>query len=157
LKGDTLNKEEIEKRKKSIMVTVLNKEVNTYTGEEANLIRAAQGLTAKIYDVHELTGMPASKGVYVGPAKVCHGVVDAANKIEEGDVLITNMTLPDYLPYMKKAGAIVTNEGGVTCHAAVVSRELGKPCVIATMHATSVFKDGELLEVNANTGVVRKV
>ena len=67
------------------------------------------------------------------------------------------MTRPDYIAGMKKAAAIVTNEGGITCHAAIVSRELGIPCIIGTKIATQVFKDGDLVEVNANHGWVRKI
>jgi len=58
---------------------------------------------------------------------------------------------------MKKAGAIVTDEGGITCHAAIVSRELGIPCVVGTKIVTKVFKDGDLVEVDANKGLVKKV
>jgi pyruvate,water dikinase len=65
------------------------------------------------------------------------------------------MTTPDYVPSMKVAGAIVTNEGGLLCHAAIISRELGKPCVIATKIATQVFKDGDMVEVDADKGIIR--
>lgn len=65
------------------------------------------------------------------------------------------MTSPWYLPAMKKATAIVTDEGGITCHAAIVSRELKKPCIIGTKIATKVLKDGDLVEVDANKGIVR--
>jgi pyruvate,water dikinase len=65
------------------------------------------------------------------------------------------MTTPDYVSSMKVAGAIVTNEGGLLCHAAIISRELGKPCVIGTKIATQVLKDGDMVEVDADNGVVR--
>ena len=65
------------------------------------------------------------------------------------------MTDPDMVPAMKRAGAIVTDEGGITCHAAIVSRELQVPCIIATKIATKVFKNGDLVEVNATTGTIR--
>jgi len=64
------------------------------------------------------------------------------------------MTRPDYITGIRQAAAIVTNEGGITCHAAIVARELGIPCVIATKIATEVLKDGDIVEVNANHGVV---
>ena len=67
------------------------------------------------------------------------------------------MTRPEFLPIMKKAGAIVTDEGGVTCHAAIVSRELKIPCIIGTQVATSQLKDGDFIEVNADKGYVRKL
>jgi pyruvate, water dikinase len=65
------------------------------------------------------------------------------------------MTSPDYVIGMKKAGAIVTDEGGITCHAAIVARELQIPCVIGTKNATKLLKDGQLVEVNANHGWVK--
>jgi len=65
------------------------------------------------------------------------------------------MTRPDMAPILKKAAAFVTNEGGITCHAAIVSRELNKPCIIGTKIATKVLKDGDTVEVNANNGVVK--
>jgi len=65
------------------------------------------------------------------------------------------MTVPDFLPAMKKAKAIVTDEGGLTCHAAIVSRELSIPCIIGTRIATKVLKDGDLVEVDSNEGKIR--
>jgi pyruvate,water dikinase len=64
------------------------------------------------------------------------------------------MTLPDYVPAMKKAAAIITDEGGVTCHAAIVSRELKIPCIVGTKIATKVLKDGDMVDVNANHALV---
>ena len=65
------------------------------------------------------------------------------------------MTTVDYLPAMKKASAIVTDDGGITSHAAIISRELGIPCIVGTKIATKVLKDGDLVEVNANKGEVK--
>jgi pyruvate,water dikinase len=65
------------------------------------------------------------------------------------------MTRPEYISAMKKAAAIVTDEGGITCHAAIVSRELKKPCIIGTKIATKVLKDGDLVEVDADKGIVK--
>jgi phosphohistidine swiveling domain-containing protein len=79
------------------------------------------------------------------------------NKVKEGDILIASMTKPDYMSAIKKALAIVTDEGGVTCHAAIVSRELKKPCVIGTKNATLIFKDGDKIEVDSVNGKVRKI
>lgn len=76
---------------------------------------------------------------------------------KRGMVLVTSMTAPEYLPIMKKATAIITDEGGITCHAAIVARELKKPCIIGTKIATKVFKDGDLVEVDANSGDIRKI
>ena len=70
-------------------------------------------------------------------------------------VLVTTMTNPAYVPIMEKSIAIITDEGGLLCHAAIVSRELNKPCIIGTKIATQVFKDGDLVEVDAESGVVK--
>lgn len=77
--------------------------------------------------------------------------------MKKGDILIAHMTNPDLVTGMKIAGAIVTETGGITCHASIVSRELGKPCIIGTKIATRIFKDGDLVEVDANKGIVKKL
>ncbi|MEX0649422.1 MAG: PEP/pyruvate-binding domain-containing protein [Candidatus Andersenbacteria bacterium] len=77
------------------------------------------------------------------------------NKFKEGEVLVTSMTRPEFVPLMKKASAIVTDEGGITSHAAIISREMKKPCVIGTKIATRRLKDGDEVEVDANNGVVK--
>ena len=100
-----------------------------------------------------LKGETASAGVYSGPVKVIAGFSEL-NKIEKGDILVTTMTNPDMVPAMIKAGAIVTNEGGMTCHAAIVSREMGIPCIVGTEHATEVLKDGDIITVHASHGIV---
>ncbi|RJX16026.1 phosphoenolpyruvate synthase [Candidatus Bathyarchaeota archaeon] len=101
-----------------------------------------------------LKGLPASPGVYAGRAKVAMTADEAARIVKRGDVLVAKMTNPDWVPYMRYAGAIVTDEGGTTCHAAIVSRELGIPCIVGTGNATKVLKTGEEYTVDANVGVV---
>jgi phosphohistidine swiveling domain-containing protein len=101
-------------------------------------------------------GNSASLGKGIGTARIVLRQEDFG-KFRDGDVLITGMTRPEYVPLMKRAVAIVTDEGGITCHAAIVSRELGKPCVIGTQVATKSFEDGERVEVNANHGYVKKI
>ena len=104
----------------------------------------------------ELSGTVASKGTARGTARLVLKV-DDIQKVKRGDILISSMTRPEMVVAMKRAAAIVTDEGGITSHAAVVSRELGIPCVINTKRATRLFKDGDVVEVDANTGVVRKI
>ncbi|MEI6650107.1 MAG: PEP-utilizing enzyme [Candidatus Moraniibacteriota bacterium] len=103
-----------------------------------------------------LSGVTASKGRASGPVRVVMGR-DDFDKVEEGDILVASMTRPEYAPILRKAAAIVTNEGSVTCHAAIVSRELGIPCIIGTQNATRILKDGDLVEVDADQGIVRKL
>ena len=101
----------------------------------------------------ELKGSPASKGFVSGKVRI---VIDVKNAIfKEGEILVTSMTRPEFVPLMKKAGGIITNEGGITSHAAIISRELGIPCIIGTKIATKILHDGDLVEVDADKGVVR--
>lgn len=100
-----------------------------------------------------LTGLGASPGMVSG--KVCiyeEGM--SLDTIKEGDVLVTKMTMPDMVPAMSRSVAIVTDEGGMTCHAAIISRELGTPCVVGTVEATSTLKNGETVTVDGSTGTV---
>lgn len=103
-----------------------------------------------------LLGMVASRGRASGRVKVILKAHDLVN-VDQGDVIVTSMTRPEMVPAMHLASAIVTDEGGITSHAAIVSRELGIPCIIGTKYATQVFHDGDLVEVDAFKGVVRKV
>lgn len=100
-----------------------------------------------------LKGLGASPGIAVGEVKIVGSEKDIS-KVKEGDVLVAVMTTPDMVPAMKKASAIVTDEGGMTCHAAIVSRELGVPAVVGTKKATKVLKDGMLVTVDGEKGIV---
>ncbi len=101
-----------------------------------------------------LQGQSAFPGIIRGKVRIIKLVKDA-KLLKKGEVLVTSMTDPRYIPVMKRAGAIVTNEGGITCHASIVSRELKKPCIVGTKHATHVLRNGNLVEVNADKGIVK--
>ncbi len=101
-------------------------------------------------------GIPASPGIASGKVKVAYTVDEAARIMEKGDILVTKMTDPDWVPYMKIAAAIVTDEGGMTAHAAIVSRELGIPAIVGTGNATEVLKTGMVVTVDGTQGVVYK-
>lgn len=100
-----------------------------------------------------LTGVAASPGIAVGLVKI---VTDASrlDKVAKGDVLVAEMTTPDFVPAMKRAVAIVTDRGGRTAHAAIVSRELGIPCVVGTEIATKILSDGQKITVDGSGGRV---
>lgn len=102
-----------------------------------------------------LKGAPASIGSASGPVKIIHKPSEI-DKVEKGDVLVTEMTTPDFVPAMRRASAIVTDTGGRTCHAAIVSRELGIPCVVGTGTATHTLKTGQVITVNGHDGLVYK-
>ena len=100
-----------------------------------------------------LRGFGASPGVAVGTARILHGPAEM-EKLKAGEILVTTMTTPDMVPAMSRAAAIVTDEGGMTCHAAIVSRELGVPCVVGTREATKLVTDGAEVTVDGKTGTV---
>lgn len=99
-------------------------------------------------------GFPASPGIAFGKARIGFSPTEIAKIFKKGDLLVTKITNPDWAPYMKIASGIITDTGGMTCHAAIVSRELGIPCVVGTKNATKVMKKGREYTVDANTGVV---
>ena len=105
-------------------------------------------------DLKIIPGQVACQGYARGIARIILNEKDF-NNLKPGEILVTGMTRPEFIPIMKRAAAIVTNEGGITCHAAIVSRELGIPCIIGTGNATQLIKDGDLVEVRANHGTVR--
>jgi len=104
--------------------------------------------------VTELKGQSAQKGKISGKVKAILSLADI-NKVNEGDIIVAAMTTPDYLPALKKASGFITDEGGITCHAAIVARELKKPCIIGTKIATKVLHDGDMVEVDADKGIVK--
>jgi phosphohistidine swiveling domain-containing protein len=132
--------------------------VRIYQSEEATaLITLTYQHILKVEDgAKEVKGICASKGKTVGRAVVVFETKEF-DRVRDGDILFTVMTRPEFLPVMYKAAAFVCDEGGLTSHAAIVAREMKKPCVIATRVGTRTFKDGDMVEVDANAGVVRKI
>lgn len=106
--------------------------------------------------IREWKGTIACKGKARGKVRIIELPEDVA-ELKLGEILVTNQTTPDFVPAMRRAGAIVTDEGGLTCHAAIVSRELGKPCIVGTKISTKLLKTGDLIEVDAEKGTVRKL
>jgi phosphohistidine swiveling domain-containing protein len=104
--------------------------------------------------IKEFPGSIAYRGIVRGKARVVFNMADYAT-FDEGDILVTNQTTPEYMPLMKKAAAFVTDQGGITCHAAIISREMKKPCIIGTKIATKVLRDGDMVEVDAEKGIVK--
>ena len=100
-----------------------------------------------------LKGQGAAPGIASGKVVIIRDVKDTGT-VKEGDILVTKMTNPDMVPAMRKVAAIVTDEGGMTCHAAIVSRELGTPAVVGTKTATNVLKNGQLVTVDGEKGII---
>jgi phosphoenolpyruvate synthase/pyruvate phosphate dikinase len=147
--------DEIRRRMELFYFVLDDKDIRCFTGEEAakrkSILLPEAGQKKEIL---EIRGNPASLGIAVGRVRIIPTAREIG-KIQKGDILVTGMTRPDYIIALKKAAAIVTDEGGITSHAAIVSRELGIPCVIGTKDATTMLKDGMLVEVNANHGRIR--
>ncbi len=100
-----------------------------------------------------LEGLGASPGVASGKVKIVKSM-DMLDRVLEGDILVTRMTTPDMVPAMKRSAAIVTDEGGLTCHAAIVSRELGTPAVVGTKEATKILQDEQVITIDGEMGNV---
>ncbi len=128
------------------------------TGEDINKFYIENNILIREPDIlsqTEVKGMTAQKGLVKGKVRIIY-TEEELNKIKsEEDILVTPMTRPEFVPAMKIAGAFVTDEGGIVCHASIVSRELKKPCIVGTKNATKIFKDGDMVEVDADKGVVR--
>ncbi len=156
-KAKTLNILENLKEREKLLVQYYSPDGNKfYVGKEARKFLEQMGLREESYEnVMEVQGVVANPGICRGRVRVLKS--NAVDDFKDGNILVTGMTTPDFTPLVKICGAIVTDEGGITCHAAIVSREMKKPCVIGTKIATKVFKDGDMVEVDADKGVVRKV
>ncbi|MFQ5532052.1 MAG: PEP-utilizing enzyme, partial [Candidatus Nanoarchaeia archaeon] len=148
------NKEILEFKKRTKGCFMLNQKVYTLSELDKVLGKNELGLEKITEDVDEFFGDSAYKGIVEGTVKVIKGFNDL-DKISKGDILVTEMTNPKYLPAIKKASAVVTNEGGTLCHAAIVAREMKKPCIIGTKVATKVLSDGTKIMVDANNGIVK--
>ncbi|HWN72198.1 MAG TPA: phosphoenolpyruvate synthase, partial [Solirubrobacterales bacterium] len=98
-------------------------------------------------------GLGAAPGEASGSVRIV-SALEQASELQDGEILVTHMTAPDWVPLMRRAAAIVTDSGGMTCHAAIVSRELGIPCVVGTGEATKVLRDGEVVTVEAGAGLI---
>lgn len=110
----------------------------------------------KIKSTKELKGQVACKGHVKGRVRIINRLEDA-KEFQRGDILVSINTNPSLMPIIEKSAGIVTDEGGIACHAAIVSREFGIACVIGTKNATTILRDGDLVEVDANNGIVRKI
>lgn len=159
LQNKLTNPEEIKKRKNGYAVYEKDGCLEIIVG--SNKIKKLLGEVDKDYNSNTsqpafVKGRVASRGNVRGKACVVMSIQEIG-KVKKGVILVTPMTTPDFTPILRKISAIVTNEGGVICHAAIVSREFKIPCIVGTCNATEIFKDGDLLEVDAENGICRKI
>lgn len=143
--------EDLSSRNEVLYLTSDAHEFKVFTNNDAATLQ--KYLESKLASSHELKGMIASRGKATGVVKVINKVSEFST-FHKGDILVSAMTRPEFLPIMEKAAAIVTDEGGITSHAAIVSRELGIPCIIGTQTATRVLKNGQKVKVDANKGII---
>ena len=152
----SIKNELVERSEGSISITHTNSTVEVEHCNYEKAVEEFYALTTKtsVDSVNVIKGQIANKGNVTGIVRV---VLDPHDdkEFQDGDILVTSMTRPEFVPIMKRAGAVVTNEGGITCHAAIVSRELGIPCVIGTKNATRLLKNGDMVEVDADNGIVK--
>jgi len=128
------------------ITTIKRPEIPRSEGESAEKTKGALGVVL-------VEGQGASPGVASGRVVIVRDVKDTS-AVKDGDILVTKMTNPDMVPAMRRVSAIVTDEGGMTCHAAIVSRELGTPAVVGTKKATKVLKEGQIITVDGEKGII---
>lgn len=143
---------EVEKRKKAWGALLIRGESTYFNSETLEKIREKEETIPS-----GVKGFVAFRqGTVSGKAVVVNNVDDLGN-IKKGDVLITHMTTTNFVPYLSKVAAIVTDEGGISCHAAIIAREMSIPCIIGTHLGTKAFKSGDQVEVDTNNGIVKRI
>lgn len=155
--GNVVPMDIVEERKKGFVIYFTpERKIECKTGNDIKPALAMLGLTAAEEISEEIKGVSASRGRARGAVVIVRGVSDLI-KVKHGNILVAVSTHPDYVPAMQRAAAIVTDEGGITSHASIVARELGVPCIVGTKNATKSLKDGDEVDVDAYSGIVRKI
>lgn len=145
-----------ERRAFSILIVKGPSRVEMLTGTMARKVYHRLRVEKNLSHIRIVSGQCAVAGKVIGRVRIVQ-VPDDMAKMSKGDILISQATSPDLLSAMKKAAAIVTNTGGLICHAAITARELNIPCVVGTTNATLVFRDGDRVEVDATRGRIKKI
>jgi len=146
--------DELRKRKKGYIIynekIIVDKSFNDFCVECDFVNPEADSIS----ETSIIKGNPGYGGIVTGKVRIINKKEDVAN-FGDGEILVSIMTNVNYLPAIKKARGIITDEGGITCHAVIVARELKKPCIIGTKIATKVLKDGDMVEVDAENGIIK--
>ncbi len=159
--GRKISRSELKSRQPFLFFTQTKNQTNHtsfFRGTDAQNLSAYFQAVKQQHRQQQLKGFVASKGKQ---GKIISGRVHLVIKPEgsnfkTGEILVTGMTRPEFVPLMKKAKAVITNEGGITTHAAIISRELGIPCLIGTKFATQILKNNDIITINLTTGVITK-
>ncbi|MFH1247128.1 MAG: PEP-utilizing enzyme [Candidatus Micrarchaeota archaeon] len=162
-KGKAIDASEIQKRKRYCLLHLNNGKIDFYSGNEA-LEKRKELLDSSLpsRDTNEIRGLIANTGKVSGKVKLvkvdnAEEIAKIASEIKPGTILVTGMTNPTMISLMKNVKGIVTDEGGMACHAAIISRELNVPCIVGCRIATRVLSDGDYIELDADNGIVRKL
>lgn len=147
---------ELRQRREFSVFIVTKSRLKILAGKKAKVFAKKLESLEDYSDIKEVKGQCAYVGKVCGKIKIIQIPTDM-KKMNQGDIIVSQATSPDLLPAMKKASAIVTNTGGLICHAAITARELKIPCVVGTGNATLIFKDGDIVEVDATKGIIKKV
>ena len=146
-------------RRKGFAMVWLNKKCTIYFGQDA--LELQNIVAGELLSFNDNLGSDsfvkgdiANKGKVSGVAKVISSY-DDVKKVSNGDIIVASMTTPDYVAAMEKAVGFVTDEGGITCHAAIISREFSIPCIVGTVNATKIIHDGDVIELDAYKGIVK--
>lgn len=145
-------------RKQGYAIIWIEGKIQTFLGNDSLELQSEIGKVYKVNKKQEkdeniIYGTIASKGKVRGIAKVLLDYNDV-HKVNKGDIVIATMTTPDYISAMEKASGFITDEGGITCHAAIISREFNVPCIVGTNNATKILKDGQMIELDAYNGKI---
>jgi phosphohistidine swiveling domain-containing protein len=154
LRGGPVDRNEIKRRQRCLANLTYYHYFQYWSGGTARKIKRAN-IKENAGLVRELRGLGVAGHNVKGRVKVCAGVQEALAKVKRGDILVCPMTTPDYVPALKRAKAVITEEGGITCHAAIIAREFKIPCIVGTKIATKILHDGDEIEVDANKGIVK--
>jgi phosphohistidine swiveling domain-containing protein len=152
LEGKDIDKEKILVRKDGYGLIISNDHIADLDIDSRKTLK--DGIESKIELGKVIKGSVACRGLVKGKVRVLNSVKELS-KFQDGEILVTSMTTPEFVPIMKMAAAIVTDEGGISCHAAIVSRELKIPCIIGTKTATKALKTGDEVKVDADNGIVK--
>lgn len=162
--GTVVNSTIIIERKKSYVLYCKDGRVIPIKGEQKKII-LERFKEIDYAAMTEFKGIIANKGKVIARVRVILPELDMPYdkfvkklhnmEMNDGEILVTETTSPDFVPLMKKAGGIIANQGGMNSHAAIMSRELGVPCLVGTFHATHILATGDLIELDANTGIVK--
>ncbi|HRY82110.1 MAG TPA: PEP-utilizing enzyme [Candidatus Moranbacteria bacterium] len=147
-------KDLIKKRKNNLLGIAIADERYELFGEETDKVVPYINFPKDEVKGNIFKGQTAFPGIITGTAKVLNSPEEII-KVSKGDIIVVSMTDPNYIHAMEKASAFITEQGGILCHAAIISREMKKPCIIGTKIATKVLHDGDLVEVDADKGIVK--